>query len=194
MKKLFCHFFVLLALALCFAACDNGGDDFDKWASDTAQKPYTNTGTNVMIVLDDNVLWKANKFSTCYAKIPTNDNPQWFDILFMAEENQLTSSSICADNYLFIHTDMPQTKDFCFDTIRSFSTGLKIIYSEGKHIEDAHVTYAKYLTNPKGILTINHNDGKNMSGVFDGTITDIMKSTTHTVKIVFNNVPISLVK
>ncbi|MBR1626786.1 MAG: hypothetical protein IJ681_06550 [Bacteroidales bacterium] len=194
MKKLSFAVIAALVFAFVFVACEDN-DDYSHSAIYEYGNRNLNSGKMSVIVLSDgSKAWKTNKFETCYVKIPSANNPEWFDIV-ATESQMLHKRGQTADNrYLFIHADNPENASFPYNRGITIESGIKVIYYEGKSVEDGHASYRHYMTDPKGKLIIYANDGKYMQGEFHGTLYDVYEKATHSVNIRFSRIPVSLVK
>ncbi len=193
MKRIVKIVCIVFLISFSIVSCDDNNRSNDLY--DIIDKlPYSKSETYMAMFVDNQTTWQSNEFETCYVKIPTIENPTWFDIVFAYNEEQTNYIDKIDNKYLFIHTDNILTKFFSFDSVVCFENNLKIIYYEDKRIEENHAIYSKYLTNPKGKLTITYNDGNYMSGNFIGTLYDIYKKQTHNVVLYFNHIPISIAK
>ena len=155
---------------------------------------YSESQSYVIVRADNSLLWQSNKFETCYVKIPNGNSPNWFDIVLTADTNIMHVSAKAIDKYLFIHAENPLTKSFTYDSIVTITNNLKIIYYEGKKVIDNRPEYKKYLTASAGTLVITHNDGKYMSGNYRGVVKGITDAKQYNIDVVFNKIPMSLVK
>ncbi|MGP1515476.1 MAG: hypothetical protein ACTTJH_05895 [Bacteroidales bacterium] len=148
----------------------------------------------VSVCLDSTTCWQTSSFGTCYVKIPSYEGTEWFDIVLTSTPKQIATSHYINNKYLFIHANSPILKSFSYDSIIRITDGLKVIYYEGKRVEQGSATYRRYLTNPKGVLSIFSNNGYHMSGEFDGVLYDVYEKQTHNIRIMFHKIPISIIQ
>lgn len=194
MKKIILLLVSALLLSQVFIACGDNNDDNGQNTQGIGNIPFTSSQTYVVMNLDNESFWQSADFSTCYVKIPSQDNTEWFDIVMTSSKEATASEENNDDKYLFIHAENPLVKSFSYDTTVTITSGVKIICYQGKQVENNRATYEKYFTNASGTLIITENDGKYMSGKFNGELQDIINKQTCNAVIMFNKIPVSLVK
>lgn len=142
----------------------------------------------------EGLLWASGRLDKAYAKIPSLDSPTWFDIVLSGREVNSLCTLQDTDRYLYIHANNPMAKNFSYDSVVTISSGVNLIYYQGKTVEDQIPQYDKYITSANGTLTIINNDGQTISGTYIGYSKDAISNKTDTIHAIFNKVPISLVK